>query len=329
MAKLARLDVTAVDGGLGILGPDATGRIAAIGCAGPAVALKKVLTFGDPNTAHKDLQVGPLRDFVTTALTLAGTTCYAFPLAPASTTGAAAVAKTTAGGGTQTPTIKAGSIARTAYDIVIRITGSGNIGVAKFQLSIDGAAWGMETMVPAAPGDYEILGTGITVTFPADGGTPGDSYAVGDVFTVTSKYPQAASADVMEAVETLMRDPTLDFETIVVTGPSDAIFWSGLSAKLAGLRPSAAQGVPRWVYVQCQAARPGDATAAWVTAQTGAGRGSTVDARLLCTAAGAGPRTRSPAARTCGRAWTWWPAGSPGCSPGCRRTGCGWGSSRG
>lgn len=280
MAKLARLSVTAVDGGLGILGPDATGRIAAIGCAGASVALKEVLTFGDPDTAHRNLKTGPLRDFVTTALTLAGTTCYAYALAPATTTGAAAVAKTTDGGGTQTPTIKAGSIARSAYDIVIRITAPGARGAAEFQLSIDGAAWGAETVVPGAPGEYEIPDTGITVVFPEDG-TPADSYATGDVFTVTSKYPQASGSDVLAAVETLMRDPTLDFETIAVTGPSAAGFWSGLSMKLAELRPSAAQGVPRWVYVQCQAAGPAADTAAWVTAQTGAGRGSTVDARLL------------------------------------------------
>ena len=281
MAKLARLSVTAVDGGLGILGPDATGRIAAIGVAGAGVATKKVLTFGDPDTAHKDLKTGPLRDFVTTALTLAGTTCYAYALAPAASTGTAAVART-AGDGTQTPTIKAGSIARSAYDIVIRITAPGGHGDAKFQLSIDGAAWGTEVMMSAAvPGGYEIADTGITITFPEDGSTASNSYAVGDVFTVTSKYPQASRADAMAAVETLMRDPTLDFETIVVTGPSAADFWSGLSTLLAGLRPSAAQGVPRWVYVQCQAARPGDDAAAWVTAQTVAGRGSTVDARLL------------------------------------------------
>lgn len=277
MAKLARLNVTAVDGGLGILGPDATGRIAAIGCAGPAVAVKKVLTFGDPDTAHKDLKTGPLRDFVTTALTLAGTTCYAYALAPGVGTGAAEVAKTTDKSGGGAVTVKGGSVARTAYDIAIRIvTGGAGGNDAAFQMSIDGGGWGDNTAVPV--GDYVIPDTGITLTF-ANGNPANDSYKAGEVFTVTSKYPQATSADVMEAVETLMRDPTLDFETIVVTGPSAAPFWSALSTKLKALRPSAAQGVPRWVYVQCQAVRPGDDTAAWVTAQTG--RGSTVDARLL------------------------------------------------
>lgn len=278
MAKLARLNVTAVDGGLGILGPDATGRIAAIGVAGPNVATGKVLTFGDPNAAADQLVIGPLRDFVTTALSLAGTTCYAYPLAPGAGTGTAEVAKTTDKGGGGTVTVGAGSVARTAYDITIRIVTGGAGATAAFQVSIDGGGWGDDTTVPV--GDYVIPDTGITLTF-ANGNPAGDSYKAGEVFTVTSKYPQASKADAMAAVETLMRDPTLDFETIVVTGPSAADFWSGLSMKLKALRPSAAQGVPRWVYVQCQAARPGDAAAAWVTAQAGAGRGSTVDARLL------------------------------------------------
>lgn len=283
MAKLAKVGVRVKDGGLGILGPDAAGRVAAVGCAGAGVTPKQVLTFSDPEAADSALQRGPLRDTVTTVLSLAGTTCFAYPLPPAAGTGAAVIKKTASGptAGTQTPTIKNTTLARDAMTIVVRITAGGARNAAKFRVSIDGAPEGAEQMVPAAPGEYEIPGAGVVLVFPEDGGTASDSYGAGDRFTVTSAYPAPTNADVTAAVKALMQDPQLDFEGIVIAGPTTAQVWAGIIAALQSLRADAEGGVPRWVWVACQAKEVSGATAAWVAQQKGDDRGSSVSPRLL------------------------------------------------
>lgn len=254
---LARVRVTARDGGLGILGPDAAGRFVAIGVstkAAPASGVS-VLTLGDPVEADSMLGRGPLRDLVTTALSLAGTTCYAIPLA-------------ISGGGTSSVTavgdadpgavaVKSGSKAADAMDITVTVVTGGSQGTATYALTVDGEPLGSEATIPA--GDtaaIAALGESYILTFTA----PGSGYVAGNTWRIKTAYPSPSVADVTEALQHVLGDPQYEFEFISIAGSaSQSVGYSVLTALQTAL-----QSYPRHVHVKMQALAPGADTAAWV-----------------------------------------------------------------
>jgi len=69
---------TIKDGALGVLGPDATGRFAAVGMA--SVHGGGIIAFTSPDQVEEKIGDGPLRDLLVGALSVAKTTVYAIAL---------------------------------------------------------------------------------------------------------------------------------------------------------------------------------------------------------------------------------------------------------
>ncbi|HUJ26934.1 MAG TPA: hypothetical protein VLW85_13000 [Myxococcales bacterium] len=76
-----------------------------------------------------------------------------------------------------------GTPAQVYTDVLVKITGAGDLGTATFQYSLDGGAtYSSDVTVPAG-GAYALDVTGVTVTFSAGAASP--SFAAGDTFSFT------------------------------------------------------------------------------------------------------------------------------------------------
>ena len=279
---LAKVQVTARDGGLGILGPDAAGRFVAIGVspAAPSSGVS-VLLLGDPAEAHQQLGRGPLRDLVTTALSIAGTTCYAIPLS-LSAAGGGTSTVTAVGGAEAGPipvAVKIGSKAADAMDITVTVVTGGAQGTATYALTVDGEPLGSATTIPT--GDtaaIAALGESYILTFTA----PPGGYVAGDTWRIKTTYPSPATADVTAALRHVLGDPQYEFEFISIAGPAA----QSVGASVLTSLQAALQSYPRYVHAKMQASAPGADTAAWVTGLTGANRWTAVNPPRLQVHAG-------------------------------------------
>ena len=279
---LAKVQVTARDGGLGILGPDAAGRFVAIGVAVKAAPASgvSVLSLGDPAAAHQQLGRGPLRDLVTTALSLAGTTCYAVPL----TIDAAGAAPTVTPVGGAPGMLTAAGKAADAMDIDVTVVSAGALGTATVAITVDGEPEtinGSPTLTTSATGvasaAIEELGKDFKLTF-----TTGDALEAGATWRIKTAYPSPATADVTAALRHVLVDPQYEFEFISIAGPAAPSVGASVLTSLQ----AALQSYPRYVHAKMQAAAPSADTAAWVTGLTVANRWTAVNPPRLQVHAG-------------------------------------------
>ena len=286
---LAKVRVTARDGGLGILGPDAAGRFVAIGVSAKAAPASgvSVLTLGDPVEADSQLGRGPLRDLVTTALSLAGTTCYAIPLA-------------ISGGGTSTVTavgdapdvlgvkVDPGSEARAAdaMDIEVTVVKAGALGTAAIAITVDGEPStinGSTELTIANPGPDNTAITELGQNFVLVIDSPSGGFEVGDTWRIKTTYPSPSTNDVTAAMAHVLGDPGRDFEFISIAGPAAQSVGAGVLSQLQ----TALARYPRHVHVKMQALAPGADTTAWVDGlATGSNRWTSVNPPRLQVHAG-------------------------------------------
>ena len=268
---------TILDGTLGSRGADATGIFGAVGVA--ANFGGGIRIFSDPADAAAALGDGPLRDLVVSALTVAGTICYAVGLEGtlAGTVGAVTPGSANTGAGSLTA---AGS-PRNEYDVRVVVVEAGALNEAVFRVEIDGVLSKKYT-VPDAPGTFVIPETGVTLTFTA--GLPtGEqkSFELDDEWTFATTAPAATNAEVLAAVDALIASPYV-YEWISIAGISSAPLWASLATKAAG-----AEAIHRYIHFKCQARyrADGETTDQWVAALAGTERGTTVGGRVQVYAA--------------------------------------------
>lgn len=262
---------TIKDGSLGVRGVDAAGVFGAVGVA--SKVNNGIQIFSDPTTADEKLGDGPLRDLVVSALSIAGTTCYAVAIEG---TIAGTVGNVTAGAKNRgTGSVSAAGSPRNEYDIVVSIVESGGLNDAVFRLKIDGVL-GKKYTVPAG-GSFTVPDTGITLTFTTGVAAPGkEAFEENDSWKFRVTSPSGTNAEVLTAVDTLLNS-AYSFEWVSVAGVSAAALWASLATKAAG-----AANKHRYMHFKCQARykRTGETTEQWVNALTGTERGTTVGGRV-------------------------------------------------
>lgn len=260
------------DGALGARGADATGIFGAVGVAAHYGGGIRILS--DPADAAEALGDGPLRDLVVSALSVAGTICYAVAL-EGSTPGT--LSDVTAG----SANAGAGSVAvsgtpRNDYTVRVIIVEKGGLNDAVFRVEIDGVM-SKKFTVPDTPGTFDIPGTGITLTFSEGTASGGEEqFEMDDEFSFSSTAPTASNSEVLSGVDLLLNS-SYNFEWISIAGVSSAPLWAALAVKAAG-----AEEAHRYIHFKAQARYLADEETvdAWVAALAGDERGSTVGGRV-------------------------------------------------
>jgi hypothetical protein len=256
-----------LDGAMGVQGADATGRFAAIGVA--ASFGQGILTLNDPEQVEPAIGDGPLRDLLVSTLSIARTTVYVVALEGSIPGVLSAVTPGSENEGAAV--ISASGSPRNEYDIAIDILSSGALNEATFRVTVDGLP-GKQITVPDGNGEYEIPGTGITLTF-----NPGAStFEEGDTFTFSATAPSASNGEVLEAVEEILK-AKLAIEWIAIAGISAAPLWAALATKAEG-----AADIYQYLFFIAQGRylNPGETLDQWVNALAGAERGTVGSTRL-------------------------------------------------
>ena len=254
---------TIVDGAMGVLGADATGKFAAIGVA--ETFGQGIMTFTDPDQVEKTIGDGPLRDLLVSALSIAKTTVYAIALEGTEPGTLSAVTPGDGNEGTGTITV-AGS-PRNAYTIQVEIRSTGTLNEGVYRVMIDGAV-GKRMTIPD-DGKYTLPGTGITITFAGN-------FAEGDTFTFSATAPQASNGEILAAIDTIL-EAKKSIEWITIAGISDKALWAALAAKA-----EAAADIYQYLFFVAQARykKDNETIDQWVNALTGIERGTVASTRL-------------------------------------------------
>ncbi|MDR0761112.1 MAG: DUF2586 domain-containing protein [Treponema sp.] len=256
-----------LDFAMGVQGAQADGRFAAIGVA--ARFGQGILTLNDPEQVEAAIGDGPLRDLLVSALSISKTTVSVIALE--GTLPGSVTAVTPGGANAGQGTITVAGAPRNEYTIGIEILSGGGLNEATFRLTVD-ALPGKQLTVPDDTAQYEIPGTGLTLTFiPGAGG-----FAEGDTFSFSATAPSATNGEVLAAVDEILR-AKIAIEFIAIAGNSASPLWAALATKAIG-----ASEIYQYLFFVCQGRylNPGETPDQWANALAGVERGSTASTRL-------------------------------------------------
>lgn len=128
--------------------------------------------------------------------------------------------------GSGTGTVSVAGAPTNAFDVIVEITGSGGLNTAGFAVSIDGGySYSDEITVPLT-GEYEIDGTGLTLTFAADEEA---AFLVEDVYRFKTTAPVATNGEILTAMEQI-KQMRQEFEFIHIVGGTGVELWAAVSA---------------------------------------------------------------------------------------------------
>lgn len=114
-----------------------------------------------------------------------------------------------------------------AFEIIVKITGTGKLNEAAFVYSIDGGyKYSDEITVPIS-GEYEIAETGIKLTFSVPDNT---AFEKDSIFKFETTAPLITNKDVLNAIERL-KTVTEEYEFVHVVGECDRSIWSAISTQ--------------------------------------------------------------------------------------------------
>lgn len=112
------------------------------------------------------------------------------------------------------------------FELVAVITKAGQRGTAMVKISFDGGDTFLPSALIPSDGALAIADTGVTITF-TNHESANPSFLAGDTWTATVRGPAASAADIIEALDgAIAANPDLDFEFVVVAGPSSAADWA-------------------------------------------------------------------------------------------------------
>lgn len=118
-----------------------------------------------------------------------------------------------------------------AYDIVVQIIESGNINEGSFQYSIDGGNNFSDEYTIPLDGEYEISGTGLTLTFE-NIMSEEKSFVEDDAYSFSTTAPTMNNANVLKAVEKLI-GYNKTVEVCHIVGVSTKTLWAALQSQAA------------------------------------------------------------------------------------------------
>ncbi len=257
MAGLPDVNITILDGGLGLLPPSISGLQAKVGVSS-AGTIGGIVSLSSPDQIIPAFGTGPLADALEDSFMTGAQLVYAVRATGdiAGTVGAVTATKTGTG------SMTAAGPPLDSYEVIVEILGAGTLNVATFRYSLDGGDNYSPTITVPLTGSYIITGTGLTLTFTPDTVLPTSSFKVGDKYTFTAKAPAASVTSVNAALDVLLA-AALEYEVIHVVGESDSAMWAALSSKAAN-----AESNFRYIHIASEARGPnsGETIDQWVTA---------------------------------------------------------------
>ncbi|MCL4514150.1 MAG: DUF2586 domain-containing protein [Firmicutes bacterium] len=257
MAGLPDVNITILDGGLGLLPPSLSGLHAKVGVSS-AGNVGGIVSLSSPDQITPAFGTGPLVDALADSFMTGAQLVYAVRANGDIAGTVSAVTATKTGTGNMT----AAGPPLDSYEVIVEILDAGTLNEATFRYSLDGGDTYSPKITVPQTGSYVITGTGLTLTFTADAVTPANSFKVGDKYTFTAKAPGASVTSVNAALDVLLA-AALEYEFIHVVGNSDAAMWAALSSKAA-----TAEGNFRYIHIVAEARGPnaGETVDQWVTA---------------------------------------------------------------
>ena len=214
------------DGLLGFATATGDGLHVKIG-ASPVVSDTPVIITGDMDAEKIRTRLGlsPLADAAMDAVQGGAARLFCIPVAAATAGTIGEVQKEGNGGGSVTVS---GS-PNNAFSVVVRLTGSGELNTAAFQISINGGySFTDEATVPLT-GDYEITGTGLSLKFTGKTDEKYlNSFAVDDMYSFETTAPTMTNGDVLAAFDKL-KQFSQEFEFVHIVGESALPLWQALS----------------------------------------------------------------------------------------------------
>ncbi|MGE5607414.1 MAG: DUF2586 domain-containing protein [Bacteroidota bacterium] len=245
--------VKITDGGLGILPPSLAGKHAKVGVCSLG-NVNEIVILTDRDQVAGALGTGPLANACYDHLTEGGLV-YAVRAAGDVAGEIGEITKT----GTGTGNMTAAGSPLDNYQIIVEILDAGGLNVATFRYTLDGGdTYSPKITVPTA-GTYVISGTGITLTFTIEEGTP---FAAGDKYSFNPTAPQASINSINAAIDALLNS-NYTYEKIHVVGPSDNSVWAALD-----IRAKDAESNFRYISILAEARGPnaGETVDQWVAA---------------------------------------------------------------
>ena len=222
----SEVNATIIDGNLGKNSSTGTGVQIKIGVGTP-VSENPVLVTNSMKVDEikKKLGYTPLADSCIDATENGLKTIYALPMKADVDGEIGEVTKT----GESKGTFKVTGKPNNAYDMVVKITETGDTNEGSFAYSIDGGnTFGEDITIPLG-GTYVVPGTGLTLSFE-DVQTEEKSFIANDAYSFATTSPTMNNASVLKAVERLMTF-NMQYELIHVVGVSSKTLWAALQTE--------------------------------------------------------------------------------------------------
>jgi hypothetical protein len=267
---LSKITNTIKDGSLGASSASSSAVFAVIGVS--SIVPADIVGLSDPAKIGDKFGDGPLRDFLAGAFSLSAPTAYCKALAGTKDGTVSSITSVKS----STGAVAVSGKPRNEYDVVVSIVESGALNEGVFNVSVDGVSGGKVT-IPAAPGTYDIPGTGLTLTFTPGSPTGGaKAFVAGDTYSFDTTAPEASNAEILAAVDAVLA-AKLSISAIYIAGVSASPLWAALAAKMIEQ-----EAKNKFLFCYCQARGPAadETEDAWVGALCGTERGSTLSTRV-------------------------------------------------
>lgn len=222
----SEVNATIIDGNLGKNSSTGTGVQIKIGVGTPVSENPVLITNSmKVDEIKKKLGYTPLADSCIDATENGLKTIYVLPMKADVDGEIGDVTKT----GESKGTFSVSGKPNNAYDMVVKITETGNTNEGSFAYSIDGGnTFGEDITIPLG-GTYDVPGTGLTLSFE-DGQTEEKSFIANDAYAFATIAPTMNNASVLKAVKRLMTF-NVQYELIHVVGVSNKTLWAALQTE--------------------------------------------------------------------------------------------------
>lgn len=222
----SEINVEVEDGNLGRNSSTATHAQVKIGVSSAESSVPLLITNAmKPEDIKEKLGYTPLADACIDAVENGLKTIYAIPMKADVPGEIGEVTHTGTGAGT----FEAKGTPNNAYDIVVQITETGNTNEGSFRYSIDGGNNFMEENTIPLGGEYDIPGTGLSLSFK-DVTSESKSFMGEDAYSFSTTAPTMNNANVLKAVEKLI-GYNKAVEVCHIVGVSTKMLWAALQSE--------------------------------------------------------------------------------------------------
>lgn len=219
---------TVSDGLLGFGAEKGTGIFVVIG-ASPVSAIDPITITANMSAGKIKASLGlsPLADSIMDSMENGAGRIYCIPVKPSIDGSIGTVKAEKAGNGE----LEVSGKPHNTYEVIVKITGQGELNSAIFAYSIDGGVNYQDEQTIPASGAFAVPDTGMTLSFTESltGAESADPFQIGDTYTFKTSAPRMSNSDVLEAIEGL-RYFNVVYELVHIVGEAEPTMWAAVSA---------------------------------------------------------------------------------------------------